>query len=178
MTPVTVALRPVAEADEGLLLRVYASTRAAELALTDWDETSRDSFVRMQFDAQTTHYWQHWPTSEHSVIEAASKGQTCAVGRLWVDRRVEEIHVLDIAVLPEWCNRGIGGICLARLMNEASQANKTLTIHVEQGNQARRLYDRLGFQPVGPQQGLHQHMVWRKTAGALSPTKENCYEKA
>ncbi len=178
MTSETVTLRPVAVSDEGLLLRVYGFTRAAELALTDWDEATRDRFVQMQFNAQTTHYRHHWPASEHSVIEVTSQGQTVEVGRLWVDRRTEEIHVLDIAILPGWCSRGIGGICLARLMSEASQANLKLTIHVEQGNPARRLYDRLGFQPVGPQQGLHQYMVWRQTAGALSPTKENIYEEA
>ncbi len=178
MAQPSVIWREALSADDDLLLRVYASTRAAELAMTDWDSATCDKFVRMQLNAQATHYRQHWPNSEHSVIEVTSQGLTHAVGRLWVDRRVEEIHVLDIAILPEWCNHGIGGICLARLIDESSQANKALTIHVEQGNPARRLYDRLGFQPVGLQQGLHQFMVWRQTAGALSPTKETCYEEA
>ena len=172
------ALRPATAADHGFLLGVYASTRDAELALTGWDEPVCKAFVQMQFNAQATHYRQHWPASEHSVIDALWQGATRPVGRLWVDRRADAIHLLDIALLPEFCGHGIGGACLARLMGEASQAGKALTIQVEQGNPARRLYNRLGFQPVGPQIGLHQLMAWQFDASADSLTKEACYEQA
>jgi GNAT superfamily N-acetyltransferase len=178
MTKPVVRLRPVSPADQSFLLCVYASTRAAELALTGWDEPTSDAFVQMQFNAQSTHYSQHWPASEHSVIEVLLQGAAQPAGRLWIDRRADAVHVLDIALLPEWCNHGIGGACLERLMDEASRAGKALTIQVEQGNPARRLYDRLGFQPVGPQLGLHQLMAWQLDAHADSLTKEACYEQA
>lgn len=178
MAKPAVILRPVSQADQDFLLRVYASTRAAELALTGWDEPTGNAFLQMQFNAQATHYRQHWPTSEHSVIEALSRGTNQPVGRLWIDRRADSIHVLDIAVLSEFCGHGIGGACFARLMDEASHAAKALTIQVEQGNPARRLYDRLGFKPVGPQLGLHQLMAWQFDASADSLTKEACYEQA
>lgn len=177
-TTPAVTLRPVLQADQDLLLRIYASTRAAELALTNWDKPTCDAFVQMQFNAQATHYGQHWPASEHSVIETLSRGANQPVGRLWIDRRADALHVLDIALLPEWCNCGIGAACFGRLMAESSEAGKALTIQVEQGNPARRLYDRLGFQPVGPQLGLHQLMAWQFDASADSLTKEACYEQA
>lgn len=178
MSALAVTLRPTSVADQDFLLRVYASTRATELALTGWDESTCDLFVRMQFNAQTTHYRQQWPASDHSVIEVRSQGATHRVGRLWVDRRADAIHVLDIALLPGWCSFGIGTACLERLMSEGAQGGQALTIHVEQGNPARRLYDRLGFQPVGPQRGLHQLMAWRHNAGAKLPREEACYEQA
>lgn len=178
MSQLAVTLRPTSVADEDFLLRVYASTRATELALTGWGESACDVFIRMQFNAQATHYRQQWPASEHSVIEVRSQGGMHPVGRLWVDRRADAVHVLDIALLPDWRNRGIGATCLGRLMREGSQHDQALTIQVEQGNPARRLYDRLGFQPVGPQRGLHQLMAWRPCASTKLPREEVCYGQA
>ncbi|HEY8907814.1 MAG TPA: GNAT family N-acetyltransferase [Rhodoferax sp.] len=178
MTELTVAWRPVTMADHDFLLGVYACTRAMELALTDWDAATCDAFVRMQFHAQTTYYQQQWPLSEQSVIKVDLQGDAKRVGRLWVDRRSEVIHVLDIALLPEWCGQGVGSLCLTRLMHEGVQSGRALTIQVEQGNPARRLYERLGFQSVGSQQGLHQLMAWREGAAAALHPEEACDEQA
>jgi ribosomal protein S18 acetylase RimI-like enzyme len=177
LSPV-VSLRAVSSDDKDFLLRVFASTRAAELALTGWDAATCDAFVRMQCDAQSVHYRQQWPASDHLVIEVAAQQQAEAVGRLWVNRGDQAIHVLDIALLPEWRNRAIGSGCLARLMQQAASTTRQLSIHVEQGNPARRLYDRLGFRPVGPQRGLHQLMTWSHHTGPVSPREEQSYEEA
>lgn len=173
-----VTLRPTSASDQHLLLQVYAATRAAELALTGWNQSACEAFVLMQFNAQTSHYRQQWPASDQAVIEVETEGAKQAVGRLWVDRQAGEILVLDIAILPDWCSRGVGTTCLRRLMGECAQGGQALTIQVEQGNPARRLYERLGFQPVGPQHGLHQLMAWRHVVGAISPREEACYEQA
>lgn len=178
MSILVVTLRPALESDQALLLRVYAATRTAELALTGWDEMTCSRFVQMQFLAQSTHYRLHWPASEHSVIQVQSQDATVPVGRLWIDRRAKAIHVLDIALLPHWRSQGIGAQCLQRLMSEVSQKGDELSIQVEQDNPARRLYDRLGFESVGPQRGLHQLMVWRSPANAALPREEACYEQA
>jgi ribosomal protein S18 acetylase RimI-like enzyme len=134
--------------------------------------------VRMQFNAQATHYRGLWPASRHSVIEVRLPDAVQPVGRLWVDQRADTIHVLDIAVLPEWRGRGIGRECFRRLMSEAAQVGRALSIQVEQGNPARRLYDSLGFLPVGAQQGLHQKMVWCHDANTDSIREEACDEQA
>lgn len=178
MSILAVTLRPALELDQTLLLRVYASTRTAELALTGWDAVTCSRFVQMQFLAQSTHYRQYWPASEHSVIQVQSQDATLPVGRLWIDRRAKSIHVLDIALLPDWRGQGIGAQCLESLMLEASQTGLELTIQVEQGNPARHLYDRLGFQSVGLQHGVHQLMAWRNPASAALPREEACYEQA
>ena len=169
------ALRPVAPADADFLLRVYAGTRAEELALTAWDEPTRQHFVRLQCQAQARHYQQHWPAAEHSVILAAQSGQWHDVGRLWLDRRIGAVHVLDIALLPAWRGQGIGRCCLRQLQAQARAAACDVTIYVESGNPARRLYDRLGFVPVGQPDGVHQFMAWRHVKTAIW---EHCDEQA
>lgn len=169
------ALRPVRATDEAFLLRVYAGTRADELALTHWDEAMRSAFLLQQYTAQARHYRAHWPDAEHAVIELHSGDRCDDVGRLWLHRRADAIHVLDIALLPERRGQGLGGQVLNCLLDEAKLQGRELTIYVESANPARRLYDRLGFQPIGQPDGVHQLMRWRHVNTA---TLEICDEQA
>ena len=59
--------------------------------------------------------------------------------------RPAEIRLVDISLLPEFRNRGLGTSLLRDLFTEAEAAGKPLTIHVEKFNPAMRLYQRLGF---------------------------------
>ena len=58
----------------------------------------------MQFDAQHAHYQEHYAGAAFDVILV--DGQPA--GRLYVAREADEIRIVDIALLPEFCNRGIG----------------------------------------------------------------------
>ena len=154
--------RSVVVGDDGFLLHLYSSTRAAELALTGWDAAACQAFVQMQFEAQAAHYQRHWPDAEHSIVQVQHGAAWSDVGRLWLHQRHNSLHVLDITLLPVWCGRGIGGAALRALQDRAARQRLSLSIQVEQGNPARRLYERLGFVPVGAQQGIHQPMQWQQ----------------
>ncbi len=82
MTDAQVTLRLVNAADAEFLRAVYASTRAEELAVTNWSAEQKAEFCRMQSVAQEAHYREHYPTAQFAVIE---RGGT-AIGRLYVDR--------------------------------------------------------------------------------------------
>lgn len=154
-TMVTVDLRPVTAGDRDFLLAVYASTRADELAAVGWTDDQKQAFVRQQFEAQATSYAQHHPEARNDVVVV--DGQPA--GRLCVDRRPEEIRIVDIALLPAHRNAGIGTGLLRQLMAEASESGRPLGIHVERFNPAMRLYTRLGFRPV-TEHGVHVLMEW------------------
>ena len=130
--------------DRELLLAVYASTRAAELAQVQWAPGAREAFLRQQFEAQDAYYREYYAGASFDVIEVDGR----AAGRLYVDRWPYEIRIVDVALLPEFRGRGIGERLLRELIAEAEASGRSLTIHVEQGNPARRLYERLGFVPV------------------------------
>ena len=149
------ALRPAVPGDRDLLLRVYGSTRADELALVDWPDEQKRAFVGMQFEAQDRHYREHYPSASFDVVEVGGE----PVGRLYVDRRPAEIRVVDIALLPEHRNGGLGTTLLLRVMEEAAASGRTVTIHVEVFNPALRLYARLGFRPV-EEHGVHRLREW------------------
>ena len=139
-----ISLRPIEPGDEEFLYRVYASTRQEELAQTGWSEDQRASFLRMQFDAQSRYYKEHYEDAEFSVILADDH----PVGRLYVARWPEEIRIVDIALLPEHRNAGIGTSLLRALVSESEAIGRPHSIHVERFNPALRLYGRLGFRKV------------------------------
>lgn len=149
-----VELRPSTEADRGLLFEVYAATRAAELAQVDWSDGDRRAFLAMQFDAQDSHYRTYYPGATFDVVVVDGE----PAGRLYVDRWPAEIRVVDIALLPQYRNAGIGTLLLRRVMAEAAAGKGKVSIHVEVFNPARRLYSRLGFTAVAD--GIHILMEW------------------
>ncbi len=140
----TISLRPIRDDDLPFLLRVYASTRQEELAPVPWTRAEKDAFLASQFALQHQYYQQHYADAEFRVILADGE----PVGRLYLARWEHEHRIVDIAVVRERRNRGIGSRLLADILAEADAIGKPVSIHVELQNPARRLYDRLGFRPV------------------------------
>lgn len=159
--PPTAALRPVAPGDEELLYRIYASTRTEELAPVPWTAAQKEAFLRMQFGAQSRDYAANYPNAAFMVILLDG----APAGRLYVDRRQDELLIVDIALLPEHRGGGVGGAILRDLLAEAAAAGKPARIHVEHMNPALRLYERLGFRRTADQ-GIYLLMEW--TAAGLS----------
>jgi ribosomal protein S18 acetylase RimI-like enzyme len=116
--------------------------RAAELALIPWDAAAKRAFVAQQFAAQDAHYRAHYPGATLDVVEIGG----APAGRLYVHRDEREVRIMDIALVPAYRGRGIGTALLQGLIAEAGA--RTLSIHVEVNNPARRLYERLGFRCV------------------------------
>jgi ribosomal protein S18 acetylase RimI-like enzyme len=151
----SVTLRPVTTEDEPFLMRVYGSTRLDELALTGWDESQRDAFVNAQFSAQLRHYRGTFPEAEHHVIVADDR----PVGRLYIGRLDGEIRILDITVLPEHRNAGIGTAILREIVNESENTGIPIHIYVESFNPSLRLFERLGFRRADIS-GIHFLLEW------------------
>lgn len=152
----TYALRPVQAADEALLLELYSSTRAEEMALVPWDAAQKQVFLQMQFSAQHKHYLTYFPLATHDMI--MTEGQP--VGRLYVDRRETEIRILDVTLLPQARGHGIGTQILLELMKEAATADRSVSIYVESFNRSLGLFQRLGFMKT-EESGASWLMEWR-----------------
>jgi GNAT superfamily N-acetyltransferase len=145
-----ITLRPVQDSDDEFLLKVYGSTREQELAQVPWTAEQKQQFVRMQWEAQKSHYAAQYPHATHEII-CLENG---AAGRLYLDRSGEKFHILDITLLPEHRNRGAGSFLLGQIMAEAKEAGKPVSIFVETFNPSLRLFQRLGFTAI-QQEGFH-----------------------
>lgn len=154
----TVDLRPVTESDDDFLLTVYASTREDELAQTAWTVDQKRDFLRWQLDLQRREYETRFPDAEYRIIVVDQQ----PAGRIWVGADKEQIRLLDIALLPEFQNRGVGTILLRRLMDRADNEGKALRHMVfVLNNNADRFYERLGFKKIDDF-GAYKHMEWQK----------------
>ncbi len=153
-------LRPSSPADRELLYRIYASTRAGEMAVVPWSEQQKEDFLRFQFDAQDKYYREHFPRAAFDLIVLDGE----PVGRLYVDRRDDEIRLIDIALLPEHRGGGLGGAIMRDVLAEGEESGKLVRIHVEQDNPAMRLYLRLGFCKI-EEQGIYHLMEWQPGPG-------------
>ena len=154
----TLALRPVAPEDDEFLFGVYMSTRERELAQVEWGEGQKEQFVRWQFGLQRREYDARFPDAEYHVIVVDGR----AAGRVWVGSDGTQIRLLDIALLPEFQNRGVGTHLLRRLMGHARAAGLPLRHMVYVLNDdAHRFYERLGFVVI-EEFGAYKHMEWRR----------------
>ncbi|MEV5003647.1 GNAT family N-acetyltransferase [Nocardioides sp. LML1-1-1.1] len=169
-----VELRPVVAGDLEDLVDLYAAGRAAELDQVAWPPGQREAFVRMQHDAQDRHYRAANPDATFDVVEVEGR----FAGRITLDRRVDDIRVVDLALLPPYRGRGIGGALLTRVLAEASATGRTASIHVEVHNPARRLYARLGFRPV-EDRGVYLLMRWTASGegGLVAPGADRDQEE-
>jgi ribosomal protein S18 acetylase RimI-like enzyme len=131
------------------------------MAIVPWSNDEKAQFLRMQFKAQTSYWKEHYPETERSIIE--SDGQP--IGRLYLDRREDEIRIVDIALLSESRGAGIGRQLLEDILAEAAAHGKAARIHVEKNNPALRLYHHLGFKITGDT-GVYYLMEWRSEASA------------
>jgi ribosomal protein S18 acetylase RimI-like enzyme len=152
-----VTLRPVTPADDEFLLAVYSSSRAEEVAQVVWPEGQKEAFLRSQFNLQRQDYDSRFPNAEYAVILLGAE----PAGRIWIERDAKEIHLLDIAILPEFQNRGIGTLLVRQLINESVRTQKSLRHMVFILNvDAQRFYERLGFVDV-EDAGAYKRMEWK-----------------
>ena len=153
-------LRKVTPDDDPFLLSVYASTRAQELAQVQWEPGQQEAFVKWQFELQRREYDAGFPGADYNVIEI--DGQPA--GRIWIGRTDEEIHLMDIALLPEFQNQGAGTVLVRSLIDEAQTTNRRLrhTVFVLNDN-ADRFYERLGFVTFKELAG-YKYMEWKGDA--------------
>ena len=153
----TVELRPVSDTDDDFLLSVYASTREDELAQAEWAEGQKEMFLRWQLDLQRREYETRFPDADYRVIVLDRQ----PAGRIWIGADDEQIRLLDIALLPEFQNRGVGTALLERLKKKADSDGKALRHMVfVLNNNAERFYERLGFKQI-EDFGAYKHMEWR-----------------
>lgn len=137
-----ISLSPSTLDDMDFLFCVYASSRFEEMSLlTGWTDEQKDAFLYGQFLAQHSFYHENYPKARYDIITAID----IKIGRFYVARMKDEIRIMDITLLPPFRNFGVGNLLLTQLMTEAQSNGQFISLHVEESNCAKELYDRMGF---------------------------------
>lgn len=118
-------------------------------------------------DPRYTEYLAGWPRAGDFGLVAE---QVRPLGAAWYRTCTEVVHgygfvaedvpELSIAVVAGRRHEGIGRLLLVALI-EASEAqgHRALSLTVNHGNPARRLYESLGFEPVGARRETASTMI-------------------
>jgi ribosomal protein S18 acetylase RimI-like enzyme len=136
-----VSTRPASASDRDFLFQLYASTRREEMEPWGWTAEQQMGFLRGQFEARRASYAAAYPTAEESILLDAG----VPVGAITVSRAPLEYRLVDIALLPEHRNRGMGPLLISFMIRESLSSKAPLRLSVLRGNPAFRLYERLGF---------------------------------
>jgi GNAT superfamily N-acetyltransferase len=156
-------IRPATHDDDQFLLSVYDSTRQEELDQAEWESGQREAFLKWQFDLQRGEYEARFPDAEYYVILLDDR----PAGRIWIGTDENQMRLLDIALLPEFQNRGAGTVLLRWLIDRAKSANKPLRHMVfVLNNEAHKFYERLGFLII-EDLGAYRHMEWKSEPPAV-----------
>jgi GNAT superfamily N-acetyltransferase len=128
------SLRPATINDREFMERVFLlATRDVSARQFGWSD------AEVKHSASTRPY-----DLEHStiiVIDGLDQGWQTTVMR-----KIDEIHIDSIFLLPEAQGRGVGTTIIKGLIAEAQSKRFTLSICAVKANEgARRLYERLGF---------------------------------
>ena len=150
-----ITLRDAGPDDEPFLLQVFACTRAAELAQVPWSEEQRDAFLQMQFNAQHSYYHEQYPDADYKVILRDDE----PVGRLYVLREKDLIRIMDITVLPEYRNSGIGSELTRGVLEEGLNSGRNVQIYVETFNPSLELFKKIGFS-ILQEEGINYLLEW------------------
>jgi len=149
-------LRTENPGDEEFLYQLYATTRDYEMVHVPWSDEQKQLFLRQQCQAQLKHYRTYYYDAEFRIIEFEGN----RIGRLYVHRTLKAWCLIDISLLREYRGAGIGTELTSEFLQQAAAAGKSVTLHVEHMNPARRLYERLGFRMI-EDKGIYWMMEWR-----------------
>ena len=109
------------------------------------------------------------------VLESCDPGRDSVVGLVGyfvAMPGIDELHLLNITVAPEWQGGGHGSALLAVVQAHATERGLgTLWLEVREGNhRARALYRRHGFAEVGLRRHYYPAAVGREHAVVMSRT--------
>ncbi len=154
----TLTLRDLQAGDEAALFQLFAAVRGEELGMERWEPELRDRMLRIQFDAQRRSYREEFPHADERLILRDG----LPIGWVIVDKSRPELHGVDIALLVDARQQGIGTRVIQALQEEAAAEDRPMGITVQRGNvRALALYRRLGFRAIRDT-GAHFVMEWRR----------------
>jgi GNAT superfamily N-acetyltransferase len=152
----SISARPVTAGDDDILLDIYKSSRGDDLRGLGWAEDRISEFLGMQYEAQQKFYEREYKLAADEIV--LWHGQPA--GRLIVERREHEIRLIDLGLLPEHRNHGVGTFLIRQLQDEARRERKPLRLQIIRFNRAVKLLERSGFVRTS-ETGTHFQMEWK-----------------
>lgn len=99
-----------------------------------WEEEAQDFWFERSLEEAAFHVIEH----DH-----------LAVGALGTKEEPTRLDIVELQVLPDWQNQGIGTFVIVAELERARASGKPVQLRVLKENRAQRLYQRHGFVVIG-----------------------------
>ena len=154
--------RSATPADEEFLFRLFAAERGCGVCAAGTGCEQLRPLLEMQYRARHFSYGKDFPAAVDMILSLANG--TAVDGILWSGRR-KCYRTINIAVLPEHQNRGVGTWALRQIQQAAALEGTPCRLSVLKSSPALRLYERLGYVRVSADE-LSYEMEWQPRGGA------------
>jgi ribosomal protein S18 acetylase RimI-like enzyme len=140
-----VTRRAATEQDEAFLFALFRDVRAAEFAQAPLGPAQLDLLMSIQYAGQKQTYGAQYPAGNEIVLLDGKP-----IGRMWLYRGTGEQHLVDISLMADFRNRGIGAALVTEAIAAARAAGVRLCCSVAAANQGSlRFHQRMGFEIAG-----------------------------
>jgi ribosomal protein S18 acetylase RimI-like enzyme len=137
-------LRACTEADEAFVYDVFCTTWESEVAALP-NQNLAQHVLRIQHISQERRFAGRFPDHQRYVVMEGDQ----PAGRLYVDETGPVLQVIDLTLMPQFRDRGIGTRIFGDLFAHAERHGLTVRLRVERRNErATMLYTSLGFELV------------------------------
>lgn len=154
-----VRLRTAADADAAFLFNLFRATRGGVLG--GLPDAMVDSLLTMQYRARSQGYRDRFPGARRLVAETSDG----PIGELIEHDEPDAVYIVDIALLPDQQQRGIGNALVRSVMAEAAARGGVRALVVTTNEASLRMFRRLGFRETGWNDGVHLELRWTPSDG-------------
>lgn len=95
--------------------------------------------------------------ANYLVLSIEEEDKVVGYAGTWVI--LDEAHITNVAILPEYRGKKLGQVLMLHLMKRAIEKGaKRMTLEVRVSNKpAQKLYERMGFSTAGVRKGFYTH---------------------
>jgi len=148
--------RPERAEDADFRYALFRRSRGPEWDQAPIEPALLEQIMRHQFQAQSVGYSGQFPQAAFEIIELEGE----PIGRIVIDRPGDQIHLVDLAIVPARRGQGAGEAIMRALMGEAAAAGVPVRLEVASSNDPSfRLYQRLGFRQTA-ETPMYLAMEW------------------
>ena len=140
----SLTIRVAGKEDEPFLRKLLYDHFYETLYAWAWPEEMREHLLQLQINGQRASYKAQYPNTPNGIIMLDDR----AIGRILLHRGADFHTLVDILIVKEHRNRGVGTWLLRAICTEADLLNKRMRLNVRANNRARTLYERMGFHKI------------------------------
>jgi len=151
----TITTRTVTPEDTSLLFELFLDGEAAAWARIS--PIDPGPVLRRMFEAQQAEYRRRFPRAQHEIVLLEGE----PAGQVRWDENSDDVHIVDIGVLPRCRGQGVASAVYERIVAHARGAAKPVRSTVTRANTASvALHARAGF-VVESEDETHYYLVCR-----------------